>query len=61
MRPRVPEVAELQGGLIGDADEGVPLLLAPPREGGSHLAEVREAQTAAGGVLRSMGLEPNGP
>ena len=55
--PRVPEVTELQGGLIGDADERVPLLLAPPGEGGPHHAEVREAQTAEGGVLRSLGLE----
>ena len=31
--PPIPEVAELQGGLVGDADECVPLLLAPPREG----------------------------
>ena len=60
-RPRVPEVAELQGGLVGDADERVPLLLAPPGEGGSHHAEVRAAQTAAGGVLRSLGLEQNTP
>ena len=55
--PRVPEVAELQGGLVGDADERVPLLLAPPGEGGSHHAEVHEAQTAEGGVLQSLGLE----
>ena len=56
-RPPVSEVAELQGGLVGDADECVPLLLAPPGEGGPHHAEVREAQTAEGGVLRSLGLE----
>ena len=56
-RTRVPEVAELQGGLVGDADERVPLLLAPPGEGGSHHAEVCEAQTAEDGVLRSLGLE----
>ena len=37
--PRVPEVAELQGRLVGDADECVPLLLAPPGEGGPHHAE----------------------
>ena len=30
-RPRIPEVAELQGGLLGDADERVPLLLAQSR------------------------------
>ena len=55
--PPVPEVAELQGGLVGDADECVPLLLAPPREGGPHHAEVHEAQTAEGGVRWSLGLE----
>ena len=55
--PRVSEVAKLQGGLVGDAGECVPLLLALPREGGSHHAEVSEAQTAEGGVLRSLGLE----
>ena len=56
-RPRVPEVAKLQG----DADERVPLLLAPPGEGGSYHAEVRAAQAAAGGVLLSLGLEPDMP
>ena len=56
-RPRTPEVTELQGGLVGDTDERVPLLLAPPREGGSHHTEVSEAQTAEGGVLQSLGLE----
>ena len=40
--PHIPEVAELQGGLAGDPDERVPPLLAPPGEGGSHHAEVRE-------------------
>ena len=59
--PRVPEVAELQGGLVGDADECVPLLTAPPREGGSHHGEVCEAQTTAGGVVGSLGLEPDTP
>ena len=33
-RPRVPEVAELQNGLVGDAEELVQLLLMPPRESG---------------------------
>ena len=58
-RPRVPEVAELQGGLVGDADEREPLLLAPPREGGSHHAEVREGGRSALvlGTPR-MGTEP---
>ena len=60
-RPRIPEVAELQGGLVGDADERVPLLLAPPGEGGSYHAEVRAAQAAAGGALWSLGLEPDTP
>ena len=60
-RPLVPEVAELQGRLIGDANDCVPLLLAPPGEGGSHHAEVREAQATAGGVLWSLGLEPDTP
>ena len=59
--PCVPEVAELPGGLIGDAAEHVPLLLAPPREGGSPPAEVRAAQAATGGVLRSLGLESDTP
>ena len=36
--PRGPEVSELQGGLVGDADERVPVLLAPPRAGGPHYA-----------------------
>ena len=54
-----PEAPELQGGLVGDADECVPLLLAPPGEGGPHHAEVREAHALQheGGVLRSLGLE----
>ena len=56
-RTRVPEVAELQGRLVGDADERVPLLLAPSGKSGSHHAEVREAQAAKGGVLWSLGLE----
>ena len=56
-RPLVPEFAELQDGLVGDADERVPLLLAPPREGGSHHVEVHEAQTAEGRVLWSLGPE----
>ena len=60
-RQRVPEVAELQGRLVGDANEPVPLLLAPPGEGGSHHAEVCVAQTAAGRVLRSLGPEQDTP
>ena len=45
--PSIPEVAEFQGGLVGDADERVPLLLMPPGEGGSHHAELCECGRSA--------------
>ena len=61
MITNIKEVAGLQGGLVGDADECVPLLLAPPGEGGSQHAEVRAAQAATGGVLWSLGFEPDTP
>ena len=57
----IPEVAELQGRLVRDADEQVSLLLAPPRESGLHHVEVCAAQTAEGGVLWSLGSEQNPP
>ena len=57
----IPEVAELQGRLVHDADEHVSLLLALPRESGLHHVEVCAAQTAEGRVLRSLGSEQNQP
>ena len=59
-RQRVPEVAELQGGLIGTPMSVCCYCLRRP-ESGSHHAEVRSAQAATGGVLWSLGLEPDTP
>ena len=44
-----------------DADEVVPLLLKPPREGRPHDVEVPKAQTAKGRVLWSLELDQNAP